>query len=65
MFINMGDEIINIDNIKCFFIESNSVNIESFDGVVTFETFESEDEAIEQIEVIAEELKKQGLLIEV
>ena len=75
MFINMGDEIINIDNIKRFYIEEVQDDTGKTIWFTVAETFETEkyplrgscteDEAIERIKAVSEELKKKGLLIEV
>lgn len=80
MFLNMGDEIINIDNIKRFYVENNNKDSEETETTIWYiklETYDnddnkrlignclSKDEVTEKIEVIAEELKNQGLLIEV
>lgn len=80
MFLNMGDEIINIDNIKRFYVENNNKDSEETETTIWYiklETYDnddnkrlignclSKDEVTEKIEVIVEALREKGLLIEV
>ncbi len=80
MFLNMGDEIINTDNIKRFYVENNNKDSEETETTIWYiklETYDnddnkrlignclSKDEVTEKIEVIVEALREKGLLIEV
>ena len=73
MFIYTRDELVNLDNIKGFYIEEDGIKAEDWRlKAETFDnrkhiicSFSSEDSANSYMRLIAEKIKEQRLLIEI